>query len=394
VATARDDEYGAGSPLWIRRPELLHAVAYSLAALVFMGQIVAVLVRGSDVATLLAVLIAGGGLCLSARRPWAGLVVTSAASFAVTEVGQDPLSVWMMAVLVLFSVTLRGKQPVLATVVVAGFFLAAYMTVGGFRGGAVVGVAALFSAVAGGATGTALRVYREHWLVLAERARSAIAVREVEATRRVTAERLRIARDLHDVVGHQVAMLSVHLGVAEVSLPQDAVASREALVAARSSARSVVVETQRTLELLRRGDEDSSQEALLPTPALSGLPGLVASFESIGLVVKATIGLDNVVVSPGVGVTVYRVVQEALTNAHRHGDGGATVVVVEDGGRIDVTVDNVVSDRPDGSAPGSGLGLVGMRERVDSCGGRLTTESVEGRFRLRAEFSPLGTVLA
>jgi signal transduction histidine kinase len=393
VATAREDEYGAGTPLWIRRPGLLHLVAYSLAALVFTSQIVAVLVRGPDPATLLAVLIAGGGCCLSARRPWAGLVVASAASFAVTEVGQDPLSVWMMAVLVLFSVTLRGKQPVLATVVVAGFFLAAFMTVGGFRGGAVVGVAALFSAVAGGATGTALRVYREHWLVLAERARSAIATREVEATRRVTEERLRIARDLHDVVGHQVAMLSVHLGVAEIGLPKDAESSREALVAARSSARSVVVETQRILELLRRGDDVLDEEALRPTPALSGLPGLIASFESIGLGVESTIALDDVVVGPGVGVTVYRVVQEALTNAYRHGDGAATVVVGEEGGRLHVTVDNSISDRLHGSAPGSGLGLVGMRERVESCGGRLTTESVEGRFLVRAEFGPVGAVL-
>jgi signal transduction histidine kinase len=394
VATAEHDEYGAGTPMWIRRPGLLHVVAYSLAALVFTGQIAAVLVRGSDLETLLAVLIAGVGVSLSHRLPWVGLVVISAASFAVTEVGQDPLSVWMMAVLVLFSVTLRGKQPVLATVLVAGFFLAAYMTVGGFRGGVVVGVAALFSAVAGGATGAALHVYGEHWRVLAEQARRAIAVQEVEANQRVTAERLRIARDLHDVVGHQVAMLSVHLGVAEIRMPQDSVAARDALVAARSSARGVVVETQRILQLLRRGDDVVSKDALLPTPALDGLSGLITSFESIGLVVESTIERDDVAVSPGVGVTVYRVVQEALMNAHRHGDGVATLVVVEGDGRVRVAVENAISDRFRDSAPSSGLGLMGMRERVDSCGGRLTTESVEGRFLVRAEFDLLGAVLA
>lgn len=74
--------------------------------------------------------------------------MASAASFAVTAVGHDPLSVWMMAVLVLFSVTFRGLQPLVATGVVAAFFLGAFMTLGGFRGGAVVGAAAVFSAMA------------------------------------------------------------------------------------------------------------------------------------------------------------------------------------------------------------------------------------------------------
>jgi signal transduction histidine kinase len=388
MATTRYDEDDP-APLWIRRPEVLHVLAYAVAALVFVGQVLALIVRDSDLSTVLAVLIAGGGVALSAWRPWPGLVVTSAASFAVTEVGQDPLSVWMMAVLVLFSFTLRGR-PAAATLVVAGFFLAAYMTVGGFRGGAFAGAAALFSALAGGASGTALRVYREHWLVLAERARSAIATRELEATRRVAEERLRIARDLHDVVGHQVAMLSVHLGVAEIGLPEDAESSRQALVAARSSARTVVVETQRVLAILRRGDDTTEEEALRPAPALSGLEGLVASYSSIGLEVQADVALAEGDVGPGVGVTIYRVVQEALTNAYRHGEGAATLVVREDAGRVHVEVTNLVGR----STPGGGLGLVGMRERVESGGGRLTTEVVGGRFLLRAELSPVGAVLA
>src|SRR5262249_44697066 len=160
------------------------------------------------------------------------------AALAVTAVDRDPLSVWMIAVLVLFSVTLRGLQPILATAAVAGGNLAAFMTVGGFRGGAVVGCAALFSAVAGGAARRALRIYRAHWLLLEERARAALVARDLETERRVIQERLRIARDLHDVVGHQVAMLSVHLGVAEVGLPDGATDAREALEAARASATS------------------------------------------------------------------------------------------------------------------------------------------------------------
>ncbi|MFG2349943.1 sensor histidine kinase [Streptomyces phaeochromogenes] len=391
MAKAHNNQDGPVAPLWVRRPEVLHLVAYSLAALVFTGQIVAAILRGSDWQTALSVLLAGGGVALSWRKPWAGLVVTSAASFAVTAVGHDPLSVWMMAVLVLFSVTVRGKQPLVGTGIVAAFFLGAFMTLGGFRGGAIVGAAALFSATAGGATGAALRIHREHWLTLEERAESAIATREIEATRRVTEERLRIARDLHDVIGHQVAMLSMHLGAAEIGLPEDAEPSRQALVSARSSARTVVVETQRILALLRLGDDIPDDEALRPTPALSGLEGLVASFESIGLVVRPSIDLPAGFVEPSVGVTVYRVVQEALTNAYRHGEGSATVDVREHDGRICVTVENRVGHAPRG--PGSGLGLLGMRERVESSSGRLTIDSDDGRFRVHAEFSPLGATV-
>ncbi|MFF5003380.1 sensor histidine kinase [Streptomyces phaeochromogenes] len=391
MAKAHNNQDGPVAPLWVRRPEALHLVAYSVAALVFTGQIVAAILRGSDWPTALSVLLAGAGVALSWRSPWAGLVVTSAASFAVTAVGHDPLSVWMMAVLVLFSVTVRGKQPLVGTGIVAAFFLGAFMTLGGFRGGAIVGAAALFSAIAGGATGAALRIHREHWLTLEERAESAIATREIEATRRVTEERLRIARDLHDVIGHQVAMLSMHLGAAEIGLPEDAEPSRQALVSARSSARTVVVETQRILALLRLGDDIPDGEALRPTPALSGLEGLVASFESIGLDVRPAIDLPAGFVEPSVGVTVYRVVQEALTNAYRHGEGPATVDVREHDGRICVTVENRVGHTMRGS--GSGLGLLGMRERVESSSGRLTIDSDDGRFRVHAEFSPLGAVV-
>jgi len=393
MVKAHNHHDGLAAPLWIRRPEVVHEVAYAVAGLVLTGQIVAVIVGRSGWPTALSVLLAGGGIALSWWRPWAGLVVTSAASFAVTAVGHDPLSVWMMAVLVLFSVTFRGTQPLAATAFVAAFFLATVITFGGFRGGAIAGAAALFSAIAGGATGVALRLHRDDWWTLEERAENAIATREIEATRRVTEERLRIARDLHDVIGHQVAMLSMHLGAAEIGLPEDARSSRQALVAARSCARTVILESQRILALLRRGDDISDDEALRPPPALSGLPGLIASFESIGLDVQPSIDLPAGFVEPSVGVTVYRVVQEALTNAYRHGEGTTSVDVREHDGRIHVTVQNRIGDTRHGSGPGSGLGLVGMRERVESSNGRLSIDSDDGRFRVSVEIGLLGNVV-
>jgi signal transduction histidine kinase len=385
---------GPTAPLLIRRPGVLHLFAYTVAALIFAGQIVAVILQGSDWPSLLTVLIAGAGVALSWWKPWAGLIVTSAASFGVTAVGQDPLSVWMMAVLVLFSFTFRGRQPIVGTAIVAVLLLGAFMTVGGIHGGAVVAAAALFSAIAGGASGAALRIYRNQWLILEERAKRAIVQRETEATRRVAEERLRIARDLHDVIGHQVAMLSVHLGVAEIGLPSDAESSRQALVSARSSARTVVAETQRILSLLRRGDSVAEAEALQPTPGLGGLEGLIASFESIGLSIDSSVDFPDKVMEPGVEVTVYRIVQEALTNSYRHGTGTTRVKLRESDGFIEVLVENLISEAPRGANAGSGLGLVGMRERVVSCGGRLSIDADDGRFRIFAQFSSLGAVLA
>jgi signal transduction histidine kinase len=390
------------TPWWVRRPEVLHVGAYAVTALVLAGQLVAVVVTGSDRPTVLAVLLAGAGAALSWWRPWPGLLLTGAASFAVTAVGRDPLSVWMMAVLVLFSVTLRGGRPVVATAVVALCQLGAFMTVGGFRGGGATGVAALFSALAGGATGAGLRVYQDHWWAWEQRAEAALATREIEATRRVGEERLRIARDLHDVVAHQVAMLSVHLGVAEIGLPEDAEEARRALASARSSSRTVIVETQRILSLLRRGEDLPGEEALRPTPALGDLQDLIASFEATGLHVDSSLDLPRGPVDAGVGVTVYRVVQEGLTNAHRHGGGAAAVEVHARDGSICVTVENSVGPAAvgpaaggpaAGRATGSGLGLLGMRERVESSGGRLDVDGDGQRFRVRAELPTAGAVL-
>jgi signal transduction histidine kinase len=209
----------------------------------------------------------------------------------------------------------------------------------------------------------------------------------------VTEERLRIARDLHDVIAHQVAMLSVHLGVAEIGLPEGAESSRLALASARACGRTVIVETQRILALLRRGEDISDADALRPTPALSGLGGLIASFESTGLAIRPSIDIPADFAEPSVGVTVYRVIQECLTNAYRHGEGAATVDVRAHEGKIRVTVENLIGHSVPSPGPGSGLGLVGMRERVESSGGRLTIDSGDGRFRVRAEFSPLGAVV-
>ena len=115
MVTALSIEVGSTAPRWIRQPALVHRIAYSVAALVFAGQLVAVPVTGAGWATALAVLVGGVGVAISWRCPWTGLVITSGASFAVSAAGRDPLPVWMLAVwccsLARFGGGSRSRQP-------------------------------------------------------------------------------------------------------------------------------------------------------------------------------------------------------------------------------------------------------------------------------------------
>jgi signal transduction histidine kinase len=131
----------------------------------------------------------------------------------------------------------------------------------------------------------------------------------------------------------------------------------------------------------------------LPHKISRTCPESWATLRGLGLDINPSIDIPAGFAEPGVGLTVYRVVQECLTNAYRHGKGTATVDVRAQDGRICVTVENSIGHSPRGSDSGSGLGLVGMSERVESSGGTLTIDRDGGRFRVRAEFSPMGAVV-
>ena len=156
--------------------------------------------------------------------------------------------------------------------------------------------------------------------MLEQRAADAITARQREVERGVVEERLRIARDLHDLMGHEVAVLNMQIGVAEVHLPSTADRSRQALQAARAAVQSVLQETQQILAVLRnvQGPLTSGQ----PTPGAERIGELVDSFRQIGLQVDAQVdeGIAELV-HPTTGLAMYRIIQEALTNARRYGDG-------------------------------------------------------------------------
>lgn len=234
---------------------------------------------------------------------------------------------------------------------------------------------------------------RAAMVALEDRARRAEETREETARRRVAEDRVRIARELHDVIAHHVAVISVQSGVAEHLVERDPVAAREAMHHVRTSARSVLSELQSVLGVLR---QDESALPTAPAPGFAGLPDLVSSARSMGTWVELDVPASMPTLSLAADSAGFRLVQEALTNVRKHAAGAAaTVRVATSGASVVLSVTNgPPSHAPagGGAAPGShdvpsgsGLGLLGMRERVLAAGGSLVSgPTADGGFRVEA----------
>ncbi|MFE0511919.1 sensor histidine kinase [Streptomyces sp. NPDC058964] len=225
--------------------------------------------------------------------------------------------------------------------------------------------------------GSYIRVHRENVTAALERAERAERTREEEARRRVAEERLRIARDLHDLLAHSITLIGVQTSVAAHVLAADPgrldrQAVAKALDDIAETCRTARGEIRTTLEVLRDGDH-GSPDARGPLPGLHGLPDLAATARAAGATVELTVRAGDV--PPAVGAAVYRIVQEALTNAVRHGgreDLSVRVSVAEGDGALRVRV----TDDGTGVADGTpGFGLAGMRERARSVDGTVEAGS-------------------
>ncbi|MGW1989953.1 sensor histidine kinase [Embleya sp. NPDC001921] len=225
------------------------------------------------------------------------------------------------------------------------------------------------------AIGEAVRAKRAYWAEVQARLARAEHEREDEARRRVTAERMRIARELHDVVAHSIAMINIQAGVAAHVIDRDVPQAKEALVHIKVASRDALAELRTTLGVLRQdGDNDLPTE---PTPGVDDVDALVASYRNAGLPVLLEESGETRTPSAPVGLALYRIVQESLTNAMKHGGDGASAIVRvvygEHAVEVDVLDDGRGTPQTDRgkSADGTGHGLLGMRERAVAVGGSL-----------------------
>jgi signal transduction histidine kinase len=242
----------------------------------------------------------------------------------------------------------------------------------------VIGVFAwIFMAAA---VGDAARMHRAYVAEVEARAHRAEQTREQEAQRQVIKERLRIARELHDVVAHHIAVISVQAGAAAHVLQHRPDQVGPALEHIRDASELVLKEIASVVGVLRNSDDQTSNE---PTPGLSRLPDLVGGLEAAGFTVRQQQRGEPRELPAMVDLAAYRIVQEGLTNAHKYGAGRAALLVeyAPSGVILEVTND-VGCER---GTEGTGYGLLGMRERASAAGGTVTAGPLDdGRFRVHA----------
>ncbi|MET7520130.1 sensor histidine kinase [Streptomyces sp. NPDC005480] len=238
------------------------------------------------------------------------------------------------------------------------------------------------------AAGDSSRNRRAYLTEVEARAARAEQEREEDARRRIAEERLRIARDLHDAVGHQLALISVQSNVAGQALDADTAAAREALDHVKSASRRALGELRDTVSLLRRPGDDVAPTAI-PAPGLDGLADLVASLTASGLDIDHRTEGTVTPLAPAADLTAYRVVQESLTNVYKHSDARrARLTLTYDSDELRITVDDLGAR----SAPSrqdqkraDRHGILGMRERVLALGGRFTAgPRTDGTFQVAA----------
>ncbi|ANZ19155.1 integral membrane sensor signal transduction histidine kinase [Streptomyces noursei ATCC 11455] len=361
----------------------------------------------SPVTVVLAVL-ACGALVLRRRLPRTVLAATGALTIVelVAQSNAPRAPVAAAAVIALFTVASRTDRPTTWRIgVLTCLVLTAAAMFFGDRSWYAQENLAIFAWTGmAAAAGDAVRSRRAYVDAIRERAERAERTREEEARRRVAEERLRIARELHDVVAHHIALVNVQAGVASHVMDNRPDQAKQALAHVREASRSALEELRATVGLLRQPDDPTAPTE--PAPGLGVLDQLIDGFVRAGLPVALDLPpAPQPALPASVDLTAYRVVQEALTNVRKHaGDGArATVRIIRTDGALTVTVQDdgrgagadaaVAADGPgEGAVAGSvgGHGLIGMRERVQALRGTVVTgPRAAGGFQVRVTL-PLG----
>jgi signal transduction histidine kinase len=373
-----DRGYGADVP---RRLDAV--IALVLAAVVAVEALAADYDTPSrPVAAVLGVLIA---LPLAWRSRWPlGVTAASAAAFAALGIATDDTGL--------------GPQTVLLPFILAGFTAGTHHDPRRAR----IGLAVLLGAHALGEASDLVvmgPLFAGIWWVgrlaenrrhMAEQLSERASVLELDSSEHarlaIAEERARIARELHDVVAHSVSVIVVQAGAERLALGDERPQTREALEAIERTGRHAMAEMRRLVGMLRTEDEEI---ALAPLPSLAHLDALAAHITRAGLPVTVEIDGTPTDLPPGIDISAYRIVQEALTNALKHaGPARARVKVRYGPGALEI---EVADDGRGGSpATATGHGLTGMRERVAVYGGELAAAPRhDGGFAVRARL-PLG----
>ncbi len=274
------------------------------------------------------------------------------------------------------------------TLALVGVLLAAHVAASGVRMGSFPGAEILWGILVwGGAwlAGDRTRLRRERMAELEERALR--AEREAERERRLAAaeERTRIARDLHDSAGHAINVILVHAALGRISSEADAEAARDAFATIEDVARETVGEIDQLVGALREDGAPADASGSIEPPAgLAALPALLDRHRAAGMAVEVSFDGAPRELPPNVDRAAYRILQEALTNAARHGGGGARVVVAFAPDAVELTIANELAAGRGAGLGGGGHGVVGMRERAALLGGRLEAGELDGRFRVHA----------
>lgn len=341
------------------------------------------------VVTTVVSMLVGAALTVLARWPVAALAITLVGTVGVLVAYQGcPPLVAASEVAVFGVAVVRPRREAVVAAFVSGvaLFGAVWADASGPMTEPRTLIVAVWTVLAL-AAGDAVRTQRAYVSALAERARRAQETSEQEARARVAEERVRIARELHDVVAHHIAVINVHAGLARRALGRDAATVESSLGHVQEAARTVLDELGAVLRVLRAGDGEVPGNE--PSPGMSRLDDLLATLSDAGFAVRTSTSGRPREMDPACGLAAFRIVQESLTNASKHGAGDqAELALVYGEDALTVTVRNPVRFDPTGESASSGTGgqgLIGMRERATSCGGSLTVRrDAEHGFRLSA----------
>ena len=377
---------------WLRNPRMQGTGDALLAVVLAVTSVVPVLVKhdpswGRPEALGVALaLLSTVPVAWRARRPLTALAIVLAANAACIYAAaphQAAFQPFVALVLTAYSAGSRAEGrralwvPPLLVVATTPVFVAARLH--GQDSGNII--PSFIWLVAAWATGRTVRSWRHKNVALERANRELAAQRELQAQAAVAVERGRIARELHDVVAHNVSMMVVQAGAAGRVLHGEQPDVRNALEVIAATGRETVDEMRTLLGVLRSGDGPAS---LKPQPGLADLEQLVSGIREAGLPVTLRIEGTPQPLPPALDLSAFRIVQEALTNTLKHaGTARAEVAVRYEDGLVSLEIAD--TGRGPGGGRGTGHGLVGMRERAAMLGGELEAlPRPEGGFAVRA----------